>query len=343
MPCLGTADKCEARDFKTPTAPAFAIIGTVPSEVETPRSLKELSLALYASFGGGKFGQDVALDVAPYWLFAHPGLSYDEYVGGPSLLQLASNTSVSAATVAVPDALATDVGLGIRTHLFWPDASNRDPQSTVIQLEQKLFAIQGRELVKSRWSKFECDADITKPVCQGLKPQYDALVQVEGELAEAGKALQEALVTRTGFSVSIAGAISSRSAADKFKPNDFQRAAGWLTGGYRGSWFELMAMGRVTSVDAPSSLLFFDGGGRVGAFKPTWGLNGELVYRGVKGDDPPVDNSVRLAATFEFKVTDEIFVSATYGKEAADEASTGKTFALFGFNFQAGERTITEL
>jgi hypothetical protein len=342
LPCLKSPDGCQIEDFKTPTSPAFAIIGVTPSQVETPRSPKDLGLALYNAYSGGSLGQDVAIDVAPYWLIARPELTYDEYVRPSPLRQLLQNLSASVATAAVPEQSATDIGLGLRTHVLFVDTSDVEADEKRTQAESELFAIQGAEAAKTLYELQGCDKTPDTKLCRDLREKLKKISEAEQKLKDATKAVQDVLAVRSGFSIGLAGAVAFRSAADQFKPNDFQRAAGWANVGYRSKLIELAGLVRFTTVDGEQRLQFIDLGARVGVFRPTWGVNGEAIYRAVSGDAPAVKNSARLAGTFEFKVADEIFISATYGKEADNETKTGKTFALFGLSLQAGKRKLAQ-
>jgi hypothetical protein len=335
LECLTSDDGCKVDDLKTPTVPAFAIIGISPTDVETPRTPKELSVALYNAYNGGAVAQNVALDVAPYWLFAHPLLTYDEYVDASIPDQLLQNLSVSMATAAAPEAASTDIGLGVRTHVFLVEAVDKEAAKK-LQREQERQALAVQKQIA------HCDDQPSKPPCPALTDRVAKLGASEGDLKALGAAVQNALTSRTGVTIGFAGAVSSRSASDKFAPNDFRKAAGWVNLGYRGGGWEMAGLVRFTGVDAPEQLQFVDLGAKIGVFKPKWDLHAEAVYRVVSGQDPPVDNSGRVAGTFEFEVTSGVFVSTTFGKAADDESKEGTTFALFGLNFQAGERRVKQ-
>jgi hypothetical protein len=267
-------------------------------------------------------------------------LTFDEYVNASVGLQLLQNASLSVATAAVPDAQSTDMGVGLRTHFLVTDQHYQQADTT----QKALFKLQEIAALKEAQEARGCAGTPAREACVTLASKLAALgnpqTPTDAELAAAGKAVQGALKARSGVLVGVAGAVSSRSAAEEFAPNDYQKAAGWLNVGYRGEWFDVMGLARFTSVDADAKLQFIDLGGKVGAFKPSWGLQVEAVYRAVSGDDPPVDNSGRVAGTFEFKITDEVFASATLGKAADDVAKEGTSFALFGLTFQAGQRRI---
>jgi hypothetical protein len=341
LACLASKDGCKVDDLKTPTVPAFAIIGISPSDVETPRSPKALALALYNAYNGGRVAQDVALDVAPYWLFAHPLLTYDEYVNASPLEQLAQNASISVATAPSPDDLSTDMGLGLRTHLLFASASESD-KADIKKAEAELDKLQQRAEFDELMTSLDCKNNVDKPACKDLAKLIAQLGPVDDALlSKAGKTLQDTLTSRSGFLFGLAGAVSSRSATDKFAPKDFQKAAGWLNFGYRFDWLDLMGLVRFTDVDAPKTLQYIDLGGKVGVFKPSWDLHAEAVYRFVSGKDAPVENSGRIAGVFEFKITDEVFASTTFGKAADEWGKAGTLFTLFGLNFQAGKRRMT--
>src|SRR5882724_2241992 len=71
---------CTLGDLKTPTTPAFVLIGTSPTVVERPTTPQDVALTVYnAVRTAGGLPRDFALEVAPYWLFSHPKLTYADY------------------------------------------------------------------------------------------------------------------------------------------------------------------------------------------------------------------------------------------------------------------------
>jgi hypothetical protein len=63
--------------LKSPEAPAFAALDIAPTAISRPGTPTGAALALAAGLTQGVLnpGQNIAVDVAPYWLVAHPGLS----------------------------------------------------------------------------------------------------------------------------------------------------------------------------------------------------------------------------------------------------------------------------
>lgn len=343
LSCLDSKDGCEVDDLKTPTAPAYSIIGVVPSQVETPRTPKDVAVALYNAYNGGSVSQNVALEVAPFWLVPHHDLTYDQYVNASLLLQLVHNLTVSAATTAVPAQAATDIGFGLRTNIFFRDAD--DAQRTEkAKAEAHLQKLQEILAVRQQKDQLRCADNSAQDPCPAILTRLEALAK-EGEVTEealrdARVALEKAIEAQYGFRLSVAGALAYRSDNDNLRLKDFLKGAGWLNGGYRGEIWEVTGLVRFTAVDAPEILQYVDLGARVGGFGDRYGVYAEGVYRVVSGDDPPVKSSGRLVGTFEYKLSNQLWLSASYGKDNDSEVSKGAQFALLGVNFQVGERQV---
>ena len=63
--------------LKSPEAPAFAALELSPTAIARPGTPTGAAVALAAGLANGLVnpGGNVAIDIAPYWLFAHPRLT----------------------------------------------------------------------------------------------------------------------------------------------------------------------------------------------------------------------------------------------------------------------------
>jgi hypothetical protein len=115
--------------LKSPEAPAFAALDIAPTAISRPGTPTGAAVTLAAGVTNGVLnpGENVAIDIAPYWLIAHPGLSAaaverDWWRADRRLsISLASTT----AKIPLPDATGmpvdTDVGrvaIGAHTSLY---------------------------------------------------------------------------------------------------------------------------------------------------------------------------------------------------------------------------------
>jgi hypothetical protein len=350
--CLHSGS-CRLTDIKTPTAPAFTIIGVTPSEVETPRTPKDVALTLYNALKSGNLPQDLALELAPYWLVSHPMLTFDDYVAAPVPRQIAQNFTLSAATVGVeePSGTArTNVGIGARTHLFFADDENG---GALAKARDALSKHQKAVNAATAMAMFACKGE---PVagedvkCAELRRQLreaggGAGGDVDAKLASAAAELQSVLAARSGFSVGAAGALAFQSPQTEFDLSNFTRGAVWLTLAYRNADFDVSGVLRHISIDTDSErqLRFLDAGARLGGRWPTYGIYLEGMYRTVSGDAEGLKSSGRLAGTFEYTLSESVNVSATFGKDLDDEAGKGGLISLLGLSFQVSKERSVEV
>jgi hypothetical protein len=337
--------------METKTAPAFAVIGTNPAVVDSPRTPKDVALTIYNALKDGAMPQDFALEMAPYWLLAHPKLTYDDYVNASALAQIAQNLTVSAATSALNDqgnTPSTNVGFGLRTHGFVADGAT---QGVVAKAESALGRAQAIANVSAALQQIGCGsppAADDSAACPALRNQLAqlgaALPRVEDALASAAANLRSVLAARTGLSIGLAGALAFRTPTQAFTLAHFSRAATWLTVGYRASSGDLAAVVRYVAVDAGAgqSARFVDAGLRLGLVWPQFGVSVEGVYRSVSAHGVDVPNSWRITGMLKYVLSDNVYVSATFGKDLADETNKGAVISLLGLSFQAAQSRMLQ-
>lgn len=104
--------------LNVPVSPAFSILGFEPSAVMRPTSAKSLATDVLSSFDkNGKLLLNLGLEVAPYWLKSHPGLTRKTYLN-PSLGQaFMQSLSISAGTAKDSASGANKLGAGFRFRL----------------------------------------------------------------------------------------------------------------------------------------------------------------------------------------------------------------------------------
>src|SRR5262245_42359826 len=82
---LMLAGEANARDdqppsfnsLRTPTSPAFTLLGIEPTSVERPNTPSSLAASLLNQTAGfSTLPRDYALEFSPYWLVGHPRLTW---------------------------------------------------------------------------------------------------------------------------------------------------------------------------------------------------------------------------------------------------------------------------
>ncbi len=126
-------------DLSVPESPAFTVLGLTPQTVTRPASPRELATSLLNGVDQhGNFQSGVALDLAPYLLFAGDQLSLRDYQRSRKLRLLTRfQTSFATTKGASEDDKSTRLALGFHATLW----DRGDPQ-----LDNELLGCFAREL-----------------------------------------------------------------------------------------------------------------------------------------------------------------------------------------------------
>ena len=143
-------DVPEFDKLRTPDSPAFVILGVSPTEIQRPTTPREVSLSLSTFLTEGDsltVPKNLAVEVAPWWLWSHPELTIDDYGrGGISSLwrRFTVSLGTSTDTVTTTDAggmevetSTTDLAVGVRTGLY-DGAPRSSCAARVKEVDQKL-------------------------------------------------------------------------------------------------------------------------------------------------------------------------------------------------------------
>ena len=348
---------CAIGDLKTPASPAFALIAVTPESVERPTTPKSVALAIYNAFGNRSLPEGFALEFAPYWLFPHPELTFDDYRVA-MWEQLAFNTSISVATASAPEAAngdgQLDLAFGARTHmdLLRPeDRRTKDAREKLLEIARAAALKQGLEDADNK-----CDTADESPVCEQYRIELAKLPNRDADpavvLADATAAYKAALEAKAKFVVELAGAFALRSPSEDI---DLKTHAGgaWLTVGWLrlgDSAIDLLGVGRYLDsevAEGEANAKFADLGGRLGVLWQDYklGVHIEALHRIVLDapDSAAIDDSQRVAGTVELGIGHGIYISATFGKEADSEDGEGGLFTLAGVSFQASDAPTVKI
>lgn len=122
------------KDLRTPSAPAFTLLGVSPTDIERPTTPRAFAVSLLSAVQRGNNGllpNDFSLEVAPYWLTPHPGLDFETYANPHPVQAIRQTLSFSVATAKVPAAQAgaatdlMDIGIGVRASP-WAGRTGKD-------------------------------------------------------------------------------------------------------------------------------------------------------------------------------------------------------------------------
>lgn len=193
-------------------APAFSILGLSPTEIQKPSTPKEVAVSL-AQFldkeGALQIPDDLAVQVAPYWLFvAKPKESDKEdysAFGVRGAKQLLRNATLSLATAGVEGSDGRSLGGGVASHVGWggrpaSDCTEKDDQRKQDawregEVAYRAHLAQERSTLFDRRSQLEqmrstaLATDAEKATQQGDKSPRDAAI--DDSLDDLGKRLEE--------------------------------------------------------------------------------------------------------------------------------------------------------
>ncbi|HEX7837876.1 MAG TPA: hypothetical protein VF469_10465 [Kofleriaceae bacterium] len=343
--------------LRTPDSPAFVILGVSPTEIQRPTTPKGVSTSL----GGFVSGADVtipknyALEVAPYWLFAHPDLDARHYreERWRRLYRTFSVSVGTAQTTRTPmDAMGmatshtdSDLGIGGRA-ILWQgggeDECTRQANASALKLADEV-----------RLGKAELDAieqahpfgspEYNEAVTQAQKAKAD---QAAKNLA-ASPSCVAAAVSARGLSVDLAGAIAAHFADSKVTRDSASLAAKalWFNASYDLDDLAIAGMVRYASHDVTTGTTtgrqrVVDGGVQ-GLYKAkTFALSAEGLYR-YRVDAANDRSTYKVDVSVEYEVRDGTWISVTLGKNFTfAPGDAGSLFSLANVKLGMGKPKI---
>lgn len=113
-------------DLKTPSSPAFVLMGIEPASIERPTTPKAVSASILSAYNSSDFlPESYAMEFSPYWLRSQPELGFEDYYANHGLaetfLQYLTFSIATTKSETVVDSSTTiinsSIGLGFRTRL----------------------------------------------------------------------------------------------------------------------------------------------------------------------------------------------------------------------------------
>lgn len=319
--CLAqTSEEQTVEGMKTPSSPGFILMDQTPTSIARPTTPKGLAMNIVTLAQGG------ALEVAPFWLYRHSkvdasgkvitGLTFDDFI--KIKVPIYSHFSLSVATVKKND--STQIAVGVRTHLLHLRSKHLMKETTKVSKE-----------IDSLLELYDPEGDPAE-----MKKIQDSLKEKREEISK---------LYQPTFQAEIAAAyLGTSPGSGSFDNIDRARSGAWLTLSYRPyfkSQFEIV--GVVRYLDNPNfsgydrQTRLMDFGGRALYPVDKWGLSIEYINRQVvNGNFKSYD---RLAGVVEYKISDTLFLTATYGKNFDEN---NNIIALLGINFGFSTQDLTK-
>ena len=307
-------------DLRTPSSPAFVLLGVEPAAAERPSTPKALAASfISATTSGDLLPRNYALEIAPYWLASHPRLTFEDYYHarlGQNLIQTLSLSLVTSKDTTALDTLTagTRVGLGVRALLVAGHANPAlaEQRAKLRELQDSVLLTEAPDVEDSLTTK-------------RIRPIALAMQALDKE--------------RVGWRVEVAAAVAATFRGDNFGDGKVTRVGVWVTPSYRpvGDSLDFIAVGRFIRTLEDSADALLDLGARIRWQKGKLLLSSEFVHRARIGGSINDDGSERLVGSLEYRVNDQITLSTTFGKNY-DQGSTGhKTLITqFGIDFGFG-------
>lgn len=317
------------RQLRTPAAPALILLGVAPSVVERPTAPSAFAVSLFAASGAEDLlPRDYALELAPYWLAPHPGLTFESYYAPGFLRGMLQTTSLSLATVPLSQmgdtaATGTAVGLGLRTLLL---AGRAHP--TLTQTVRGLQAIQAAAN-RVTLDREEATDDATR---ERLERQLDTL---DARAGEAALEIQRLDTERVGWIIEAAGAMTLDFPGNRTDSGSVGLAGGWLTVMYRmpRPALDLVAVARYQHERATARDLI-GLGGRLAWRIDDLVVSGELLGRFGDGWATGERPGCRLTGNLEYRLPAVGYLTAAIGTDTDGPGS--RLIATFGIDLGFG-------
>ena len=362
----GAQELPEFNKLRTPTSPAFVILGITPAQVERPNRPGVFAASFLQQLKGVTQGTGLpdsyAVEIAPYWLRSHPGMSFDEYAKGGAK-SLYRDASISFAVTdslgdgsGAPeeDAKFRRLGFGLRTTLW---AGRVHPKAATcvadvargaarvaaliapaIATDSELVSLRRRLRTPPTTS---ADTALLDSIRTRAEMLADATLAPEAEqLQGLAKKCTERLSARHGFNVDAAIATAVDFPGGRANDGDFGRFGVWVTPAWLGESFSHIGVARLSVADSEDegTVRTYDLGLRSVYAWQRFAVSAEAVYRRVD-QDAGDKNFSRLAAIFDAKLTDQTWLTVTVGKDF-DPAQPNSMLALFGLKWQLGEQRV---
>lgn len=348
LPLRAQDDPLELENLKTPTSPAFVILGVEPTSVERPTTPRAFALSLYsaAQAGGGVVPENYAAELAPYWMRRQPQVTWEEYFVRPGVARaLAQTFTVSVATrslVAGVDS-TTGVGIGLRASPLVGHASARaDSLAGVLDSLQDLRLDLRDNLRRARRT-----GDAAR--IAALQDSLDANATATQTAAQALQANDE----RVGLRLEIAGALAGYYPGNDFQAGRVGGTGAWGTLAYRleNPGVDLLAMGRYLRSHGTGEQDVWDVGGRAVLLYERFSGSVEWVVRSASdatgtgpGGQPALDSGNRVVGLLEYRATDDLFVSFSFGQDYPRQGDDRQPLiAILGGQFNFGSRPLISL
>jgi hypothetical protein len=331
-------------NLKTPSSPAFVILGVEPTSVERPTTPRAFALSLLSPAtepGAGLLPEDYAAEVAPYWMAPQRQLTWDEYFNPSPLQSILQTFSVSLATHTFSETdTTTGIGIGVRLTPFpGHSSSTADSLAGALAVSQRarlpLLRARRRATSPDQIAEIDSALSVNAAASQGIAQQLQANDE------------------RVGLRLQLAGATAAFYPGNDFQAGKIGSVGVWSTLGYRleRPGMDLLALGRYLRTEEGATQDVWDVGGRAVLLANRFSASMEWVARSASdaggtgpAGEPALDSGNRVVGMFEYRATGDLFVSFSFGQDYPREGEVGQPLvAILGGQFNFGSKPLISL
>ena len=363
----------------TPVSPAFQLLHRSPAVITRPQTPRAVLISLTDAIQN-LGDESIALEFSPYWIFSHPGISFEDYYEPSIENSIWMNSSISLGFDNLSDSLGTMMAVGFRTILFPGSPSislsviRKEYYARVLPMQilrmcrydiedhleendcidslRRAVEVHVEEIRKNpELHRGLTGQDLTdavneadsliKSFIEQASSDSNALAEVynralemtydysEKRLQELSTEVQEADLSRNGFMLEVAGASASRFQDNRFDNHEFTSYAIWVTPAYTSNSLEFLGVFRVIR-ELDLDQTYLDYGVRTGVSYGFFTLSAEGLLR--SGDN----DSYRIAANAEVKISDDLYASIVFGKDFSVEEDEEDLLSLFRVDYNLG-------
>jgi hypothetical protein len=330
---------------RTPTSPAFTLMGLEPSSVERPANPSDFSLGLLTKTDNvATVPKDFAVETSPYWLFRHPNLTWDDDVDRNVWQSLARTSSFGVGTgeVGTSAAPVRALAFGGRASVLSGRLSD-ETQAQLKRLEELLTAeaTLGLQMMAEQLNVLN-QMLVSKQITAEEHTKLASALQIatiqskqykDSAERKATETLMEKFATvREGFILEVAGAAGWRFPRADWSQGDFDRWGLWATPSYVGKSTSVVGVFRYLSKDATAGTTegVFDVGVRGVQFRDKYALSVEYMRRSFRASN--LEDGHRLVGIAEYAVTDTAWLVVSFGRDHNTKRD-GSLIAQLGLSF----------
>jgi hypothetical protein len=331
--------------IRTPTSPAFTLLGVEPSAVERPNTPASLALAFV-----GKARQadtvpnDLAVEISPYWLLKHSRLDWDKDDKRSLAESLLRTASVSVATgqVGSEDSPVTGLSMGARASLFSGHLS-KDTRQALADLQAALTAESAlglrlmQEPIKALNAKLKAGeispAEHARLMEILLRSVVASEPYVKSEERQAVEKLMQKFATnREGFFFEVAAATAWDYPNAIWAQRRLGRWGIWATPSYQTGQLSVVGVARYLSKDGDAGKKALDVGLRGTYSRDRYAISAEYVRRRFRDSD--LQGGHRFVGIAEYALFDGTWLVASVGREYSAQKENSLIARLgMSFNF----------